>query len=247
MLSWLPAHPVRFPPVSHALRDPEGLLAAGGELTPEWLLAAYRRGIFPWYSDDQPILWWCPDPRMVLFPDELRITRSLGKRLRNGGFEVTWNQEFDAVVRACAAPRQGQPGTWITEEMHAAYVTLYRLGHARSVEVWQQGELVGGLYGVAMGPVFFGESMFSRVSDASKIALVHLARVMRTGGGRLIDCQMHTRHLARLGARDIARTEFINYLESCLTTPGHTDNHYPLPCWALPDDSSRVESMTALI
>jgi leucyl/phenylalanyl-tRNA--protein transferase len=247
MLPWLPAHPVRFPPVSHALRDPEGLLAAGGELTPEWLLAAYRHGIFPWYSDDQPILWWCPNPRMVLFPDELRIARSLAKRLRNGGFEVTYNREFEAVIRACAAPRRGQPGTWITEEMHAAYVTLHRLGYARSVEVWQRGELVGGLYGVAMGPVFFGESMFSRANDASKVALVHLARAMRTGGGRLIDCQMRTRHLASLGARDIARTEFINYLESCLATPGHTDSRYPLPCWALPDDPSHVETLTALI
>ena len=246
MLSWLPARPVRFPPVSHALRDPEGLLAAGGELTPEWLLAAYRHGIFPWYSDDQPILWWCPNPRMVLFPDELRIARSLGKRLRNGGLLVTFDRAFETVVRACAAPRKGQPGTWITEEMHAAYVTLHRLGYARSLEVWPGAELVGGLYGVAMGPVFFGESMFSRASDASKVALVHLVRAMRAGGGRLIDCQMHTRHLASLGARDIARTEFINYLESCLATPEHKDSQYPLPCWGLPDGPSRVEPLTAL-
>ncbi|MGR2738981.1 leucyl/phenylalanyl-tRNA--protein transferase [Billgrantia sp. Q4P2] len=246
MLSWLPERPVRFPPVSHALRDPEGLLAAGGELTPEWLLAAYRRGIFPWYSDDQPILWWCPNPRMVLFPDELHVSRSLAKRLRNGSFEVTFNREFGSVVQACAAPRQSQPGTWITAEMHTAYVTLHRLGYARSVEVWQGGELVGGLYGVAMGPVFFGESMFSRTSDASKVALVHLVRAMRTGGGRLIDCQMHTRHLASLGARDIARTEFINYLESCLTTSEPTDSQHPLPCWSLPDDSPCVETLTAL-
>ncbi|MGQ4877559.1 leucyl/phenylalanyl-tRNA--protein transferase [Billgrantia sp. LNSP4103-1] len=246
MLPWLPAQPVRFPSVSHALRDPDGLLAAGGALTPEWLLAAYRRGIFPWYSEDQPILWWCPNPRMVLFPDELRITRSLAKRLRNGGFAITCNREFEAVVKACAAPRQGQPGTWITEEMLTAYVALHRLGYARSVEVWQAGLLVGGLYGVAMGPVFFGESMFSRASDASKIALVHLVRAMRSGGGRLIDCQMHTRHLARLGARDIARSEFINYLESCLATPGQGDGQYPLPGWALPDDPTRVETLTAL-
>lgn len=246
MLSWLPARPVRFPPVSNALRDPEGLLAAGGELTPEWLLAAYRHGIFPWYSDDQPILWWCPNPRMVLFPDELRITRSLDKRLRNGGLRVTSDRAFEAVVRACAAPRKGQPGTWITEEMHAAYVTLHRLGYARSVEVWRGAELVGGLYGVAMGPVFFGESMFSRTNDASKVALVHLVRAMRAGGGRLIDCQMHTGHLASLGARDIARTEFINYLESCLATSEHSDSQYPLPCWGLPDGSSRVEPLTAL-
>ncbi|MFQ3786832.1 leucyl/phenylalanyl-tRNA--protein transferase [Halomonas sp. A29] len=246
MLSWLPERPVRFPPVSSALRDPEGLLAAGGELTPEWLLAAYRRGIFPWYSDGQPILWWCPNPRMVLFPDELRVTRSLGKRLRNGGFRVTFDQQFEAVMTACAAPRSGQPGTWITTEMHAAYIALHRLGYARSVEVWQAGELAGGLYGVAIGSVFFGESMFSRASDASKVALVHLVRAMRAGGGRLIDCQMHTRHLASLGARDIARTEFINYLESCLATLEPTDSQHPLPCWSWPDDSPCAETLTAL-
>jgi leucyl/phenylalanyl-tRNA---protein transferase len=245
MLPWLPEHPVHFPPVSQALRHPEGLLAAGGELTPAWLLAAYRRGIFPWYSDDQPILWWCPDPRMVLFLDELRVTRSLAKRVRNGGFSITFNQAFETVVSACAEPRQGQPGTWITEEMHDAYVTLHHLGYARSVEVWQHGELVGGLYGVAMGPVFFGESMFSLTKDASKVALVHLVHVMRADGGRLIDCQMHTQHLANLGARDIARAEFINYLESCLATPEPGENPYPLPCWALTDDPSRVESLTA--
>ncbi|MCC5883466.1 MAG: leucyl/phenylalanyl-tRNA--protein transferase [Halomonas sp.] len=245
MLSWLPAHPVRFPPVSEALREPPGLLAAGGGLTPEWLLAAYRHGIFPWYSDDQPILWWCPNPRMVLFPDELRITRSLTKKLRNGGFHVTFDRAFEAVVAACAAPRQGQPGTWITKEMHNAYMALQRLGYARSVEVWQADELVGGLYGVAMGSIFFGESMFSRTSDASKVALVHLVHAMRSGGGRMIDCQMHTRHLANLGARDIARSEFINYLESCLVAPGHGDDHYPLPCWALPEDPTRVHSLTA--
>lgn len=245
MLPWLPAYPVRFPPVSRALRDPEGLLAAGGSLTPEWLLAAYRHGIFPWFSDDQPILWWSPDPRMVLFPDELRISRSLAKRLRNGGFRVTFNLDFSRVVLSCAAPRQGQPGTWITQEMHAAYLELYRLGYARSVEVWQGSELVGGLYGVAMGPLFFGESMFSRTSDASKVALVHLVRAMRAGGGRLIDCQMHTRHLASLGARDIARAEFINYLEACLVTPGATQCEHPLPYWPLPEGLPRVETLTA--
>ncbi len=245
MLPWLPERPVRFPPISQALRDPDGLLAAGGGLTPEWLLAAYRHGIFPWFSDDQPILWWSPDPRMVLFPDELRISRSLAKRLRNGAFRITFNRDFEAVVAACAAPRQGQPGTWITDGMHEAYVALYRLGYARSVEVWHDARLVGGLYGVAMGPVFFGESMFSRTSDASKVALVHLVKAMRAGGGRLIDCQMHTRHLASLGARDIARAEFINYLENCLATRDSTDGH-PLPCWPLPDDPVRIETLSAL-
>ncbi len=235
MLSWLPRRPVRFPPVSRALRDPDGLLAAGGELSSDWLLAAYRHGIFPWYSDDQPILWWSPDPRMVLFPDELHIRRSLAKRLRSGTFTVTFNRDFDAVIRACAAPRSGQPGTWITEEMANAYRQLHRLGYARSVEVWQAGRLAGGLYGVAMGPVFFGESMFTRATDASKVALVALVQAMRAGGGRLIDCQMHTRHLATLGARGIARTVFIDYLERCLSTGDATDGNYPLPCWPLPD------------
>ncbi|SEK92862.1 leucyl/phenylalanyl-tRNA--protein transferase [Halomonas daqiaonensis] len=209
-----------FPPVASALCDPDGLLAVGGALTPEWLLAAYRRGIFPWFSDDQPILWWSPDPRMVLFPDEIRVRRSLAKRLRNAGFRVTANTAFERVMAECAAPRDGEPGTWITEEMREAYGRLHRLGAAHSVEVWRAGELVGGLYGLAMGPVFFGESMFSRQADASKVALVQLARAMAAGGGRLIDCQMHTEHLASLGARDIARTEFIGYLEQWLGNAG---------------------------
>ncbi|UYG06433.1 leucyl/phenylalanyl-tRNA--protein transferase [Halomonas sp. M4R1S46] len=217
MLPWLPERPVRFPPVSTALSDPGGLLAAGGDLSPAWLLAAYRHGIFPWYSEGQPILWWSPDPRMVLFPEEVRVRRSLAKRLRNGGFRVTADSAFEAVVAACAAPRHDQPETWITAEMQAAYARLHHLGAAHSVEVWQEGRLVGGLYGIALGPVFFGESMFSRVSDASKVALVALARSMAAEGGRLIDCQMHTAHLASLGARDIAREEFIGYLEQWLS------------------------------
>ncbi|MDW7746703.1 leucyl/phenylalanyl-tRNA--protein transferase [Halomonas sp.] len=220
MLPWLPDRPVGFPPVASALRDPDGLLAAGGALTPEWLLAAYRRGIFPWFSDDQPVLWWSPDPRMVLFPGEIRVRRSLAKRLRNGGFSVTADTAFERVVAACAAPRDGQPGTWITTEMQAAYGRLHALGAARSVEVWRADALVGGLYGVAMGPVFFGESMFSRAPDASKVALVHLVHTMSAGDGRLIDCQMHTGHLASLGARDIARSEFIGYLEQWLGDAG---------------------------
>ncbi|WP_280547602.1 leucyl/phenylalanyl-tRNA--protein transferase [Halomonas sp. 11-S5] len=220
MLPWLPERPVGFPPIASALRDPDGLLAAGGALTPEWLLAAYRRGIFPWFSDDQPVLWWSPDPRMVLFPNEIRVRRSLAKRLRNAGFHITADTAFEGVVAACMAPRDGQPGTWITAEMQTAYGRLHRLGAAHSVEVWHADELVGGLYGVAMGPVFFGESMFSRQADASKVALVHLARAMTAGGGRLIDCQMHTGHLASLGARDIAQSEFIGYLEQWLGDAG---------------------------
>lgn len=213
MLPWLPTVPVRFPDPDQALDEPDGLLAAGGALTPEWLLAAYRRGIFPWYSDDQPILWWSPNPRMVLFPGELRVSRSLAKRLRNAGFEVTLDHDFAAVIAACATSREHHEGTWITAEMQDAYRALHRLGHAHSLEVWRGGRLVGGLYGVALGGVFFGESMFSREPDASKVALVHLARRLLAQGGGLIDCQMHTDHLARLGARDIARRDFIDYLE----------------------------------
>ncbi|MCW4149133.1 leucyl/phenylalanyl-tRNA--protein transferase [Halomonas sp. 18H] len=216
MLSWLPEKPVDFPPVSSALDEPDGLLAAGGALTPDWLLAAYRRGIFPWYSDGQPLLWWSPNPRMVLFPERIRVRRSLAKRWRNAGFGVTANTAFDSVIDACAAPREGDSGTWITGAMRDAYCRLHDMGSAHSLEVWQAGELAGGLYGIALGPVFFGESMFSRKSDASKIALVALARSMQAGGGRLIDCQMHTSHLASLGAQDIARSTFVSYLDQWL-------------------------------
>nr|WP_163502438.1 leucyl/phenylalanyl-tRNA--protein transferase [Halomonas socia] len=213
MLPWLPPTPIQFPPTDTALDDPDGLLAAGGALTPAWLLAAYRRGIFPWYSDDQPILWWSPDPRMVLFPEELKVRRSLAKRLRNGGFSTSLDRAFAAVIETCAETRAAHEGTWITAEMHHAYLALHRLGHAHSVEVWREEELVGGLYGVAIGRMFFGESMFSRERDASKVALVALARHLEADGGGLIDCQMHTAHLASLGARDIARDSFLDYLE----------------------------------
>lgn len=213
MLPWLSSYCVQFPNVDQALDDPDGLLAAGGALTPEWLLAAYRRGIFPWFSDGQPILWWSPNPRMVLFPEEIRVRRSLAKRLRNAGFRVSFDQDFAAVIDACATSRAYQEGTWITHEMQTAYLALHDLGHAHSVEVWHEQRLVGGLYGVALGKVFFGESMFSRERDASKIALVHLARHLLACGGGMIDCQMHTEHLAWMGARDIARGEFIDYLD----------------------------------
>lgn len=224
MLPWLDGSAATFPPVETALTEPNGLLAAGGDLTPAWLVAAYRRGIFPWFSDDQPILWWSPDPRMVLFPDALRIRRSLAKRIRNGGFHVTANRAFASVIDACASPRDQQPGTWITQEMQDAYTRLHRLGLAHSVETWTGERLVGGLYGVALGSVFFGESMFSLEPDASKIALVALCRAMQAGDGRLIDCQMHTAHLASLGARDIARREFIDYLDRWVgNTPQEAD------------------------
>ncbi|HSH49751.1 MAG TPA: leucyl/phenylalanyl-tRNA--protein transferase [Halomonas sp.] len=242
MLPWLPPYPLYFPPVQEALETPDGLLAAGGDLRPERLLLAYRSGIFPWYSDDQPLLWWSPDPRMVLFPEEIRVRRSLAKRIRHGGFQLTANQAFDEVVEACAAPRADRPGTWITDDMRNAYRQLHRLGAAQSLEVWQQGRLAGGLYGIAMGPVFFGESMFSRVSDASKVALVCLARSMAAGQGRLIDCQMHTPHLASLGARDIARDTFIGYLDKWLQAPAGREHSLWVaaptwrfePSWAAP-------------
>ncbi|WP_051234195.1 leucyl/phenylalanyl-tRNA--protein transferase [Halomonas halocynthiae] len=230
MLPWLPLSPLYFPPTQHALEEPDGLLAAGGDLSPERLLLAYRSGIFPWYSDDQPLLWWSPNPRMVLFPEEIRVRRSLAKRLRNAGFSLTTNQAFDDVVSACASPREEELGTWITDDMRSAYHHLHQLGAAQSIEVWQQERLVGGLYGIAMGPVFFGESMFSRVPDASKVALVYLAYSMSAGQGKLIDCQMHTPHLASLGARDIPRDTFIGYLEAWLPTPvGNNPSQWATP------------------
>lgn len=213
MLPWLPPTPIQFPSTDSALDDPSGLLAAGGALTPDWLLAAYHHGIFPWYSEGQPILWWSPDPRMVLFPEELKVRRSLAKRLRNAGFHATIDSAFASVIDACALTRARHEGTWITAEIQQAYLALHRLGHAHSIEVWRDHELVGGLYGVAIGRMFFGESMFSLERDASKVALVALARHLEAAGGGLIDCQMHTAHLASLGARDIARSTFLNYLE----------------------------------
>ncbi|WP_163647473.1 leucyl/phenylalanyl-tRNA--protein transferase [Modicisalibacter sp. 'Wilcox'] len=230
MLPWLAESPVQFPDIADALDEPPGLLAAGGALTPEWLLAAYRRGIFPWFSDDQPILWWCPTPRLVLFPEEIRVRRSLAKRLRNGGFTVSRDQCFADVIAACAAPRDDADGTWITAAMQTAYRRLHAMGHAHSVEVWRDGQLVGGLYGVALGRMFFGESMFSRESDASKVALVHLARRLQAQGGGLIDCQMPTPHLASLGAREIAREAFIDYLEQYAALPAESWALAPPPC-----------------
>jgi leucyl/phenylalanyl-tRNA--protein transferase len=207
VIPWL-GREIAFPPLESALREPNGLLAAGGDLSPRRLIAGYRRGIFPWFSEGDPILWWSPDPRMVLVPAELKVSRSLAKTLRNRPYEVRFDSAFDDVIRACAAPREGEPGTWITAEMRAAYGRLHRLGHAHSVETWIDGKLAGGLYGVAIGAMFFGESMFSRVRDASKIALTHLARRLQAAGFGLIDCQMRTDHLASLGAREIPRARF---------------------------------------
>lgn len=223
MIPWLSGTP-GFPPVEQALDDPPGLLAAGGELTPEWLLAAYRRGIFPWYSEGQPILWWSLDPRLVLSPAAMRVSRSLGKTLRRGSFEVRFDTAFAQVIEACAAPRDGASGTWITPEMQRAYIAMHELGHAHSVEAWQDGALVGGLYGMAIGGVFFGESMFSRKTDASKVCLAHLTRHLESLKFAVIDCQMTTAHLVSLGACEISRAEFCRLIElhaDAGPPPGH--------------------------
>ncbi|MFN2308561.1 MAG: leucyl/phenylalanyl-tRNA--protein transferase [Gammaproteobacteria bacterium] len=202
-----------FPPVELALRDPDGLLAIGGDLSPARLLRAYRQGIFPWFGPDQPILWWSPDPRTVLRPAGLKLSRSLRKTLRKAPFTITLDQDFAGVMKACAQPRVGAQGTWITPALRHAYGQLHQLGYAHSVEAWHAGELVGGLYGVALGRVFFGESMFTRRSDASKVAFVHLVCQLQRWGFVLIDCQVHTRHLASLGATSMPRAEFVAVLE----------------------------------
>ena len=198
-----------FPTPEQALREPNGLLAAGADLSPGRLLAAYRQGIFPWFNAGEPILWWSPDPRMVLRPDGFKLSRSLAKTLRSGRYAVSFDRAFTEVMQACAAPRDGQAGTWIQPEIVAAYTALHRLGYAHSVESWRDGQLVGGLYGVAIGRMFYGESMFSRQADASKVALAHLCAGLTAAGFGLIDCQMKTAHLASLGADEIPRAEFI--------------------------------------
>ena len=210
---------LRFPPVD--VSTPEGLLAVGGDLRPERLLEAYRHGIFPWYDEDQPILWWSPNPRTVLFPDKLHISRSLKRSLRPGIFNVTFDTCFREVMQHCAGPRPQYPdgGTWITAEMLEAYTTLHEQGYAHSVETWHEGKLVGGLYGVALGGGFFAESMFSRVSDASKVALVSLVRQLQVWEFRLIDCQQSSPHVTALGAEAIPRRDFLDHLGTALTIP----------------------------
>ena len=216
MLTWLQRDSLTFPPLEKALQEPNGLLAAGGDLAPERLIQAYRHGCFPWYQDGQPLLWWSPDPRTVLFPEELHVSRSLAKTLRQGTFEITFDQAFDAVIAACAGPRDYADGTWITSPMQAAYRELHQRGIAHSVEVRSNGELVGGLYGLAMGRLFFGESMFSHVSNASKAGFVSLVQQLREWGFVMIDCQMPTQHLQSFGARAIPRKLFSEYLETYL-------------------------------
>ncbi|WP_300656934.1 leucyl/phenylalanyl-tRNA--protein transferase [Pseudomonas sp.] len=219
MLTWLQRDSLSFPPLSKALREPNGLLAAGGDLSAERLIAAYRHGCFPWYQDNQPILWWSPDPRTVLFPDELHVSRSLAKVLRQARYQVTLDRAFAQVIQACAAPRDYADGTWITTPMQHAYLELHRRGIAHSVEVWRDGELVGGLYGLAMGRLFFGESMFSLADNASKIGFVTLVEQLKVWGFVLIDCQMPTQHLHSFGARPIARAEFTDYLQRHIDQP----------------------------
>jgi leucyl/phenylalanyl-tRNA--protein transferase len=218
LIPWLgPDH--RFPPVEQATTEPNGLLAAGGDLSVARLVEAYRSGIFPWFNEDQPILWWSPDPRMVLFPAELKISRSLAKTLRQRRFEVRADTVFRDVIEHCGSSRRNQAGTWITAPMVEAYCQLHRAGIAHSVETWLGAELVGGLYGVALGRAFFGESMFTRSTDASKVALVALVRQLQNWGFGMIDCQMNTAHLASFGGREISRAEFTRRLRELI--------HYP--------------------
>ena len=215
--------PEAFPDPALALSDPDGLLAVGGDLSPARLLYAYRHGIFPWYHADQPILWWSPDPRAVLLPQDVHISRSLRRRMAHGGYTVGFDTAFADVMAACADTRPGQPegGTWISPAMQAAYGELHRLGVAHSVEIWVDSELAGGIYGIALGRVFFGESMFSRRTDGSKLALVHLARQLDTWGYALIDCQVHSEHLESLGSTLLPRRDFLALLlEHCGAT-GH--------------------------
>ena len=225
-LFWIPtgSAPDTFPTVERALREPDGLLAAGGDLSVDRLLNAYRRGIFPWYSDPQPILWWSPDPRCVIFPGKLHVSHSLRKTLRRDGYDVSIDTAFEEVVRACAGPRRNQPGsgTWITDAMQTAYLELHHLGYAHSVEVRMDDELAGGVYGVALGRAFFGESMFSQRPNASKIALAWLSAKLSEWGYELFDCQVHSAHLARLGAVLIPRAEFIRRLQHAVPESGHS-------------------------
>lgn len=222
MIPWLRASDA-FPPVESACDDPNGLLCAGADLSPTRLIEAYRQGIFPWFSPDDPLLWWSPDPRTILVPAELRIARALHRTLVHGDYEIRVDSDFPAVIRACATtPRPGQRGTWISDDMQLAYTALFAQGYAHTVETWRNGELVGGLYGIALGKMFYGESMFSRVSDASKIALAHLCRFLDRQGFALIDCQMYTTHLASLGAREIPRHEFLTRLRPLVAAPQDT-------------------------
>jgi leucyl/phenylalanyl-tRNA--protein transferase len=216
-LPWLSEESLDFPPLESALTEPNGLIAVGGDLSVPRLLSAYRHGIFPWYETDaQPIFWWSPHPRSVLFLDALKVNRTLAKRLRNHEFHITTDQSFLEVVKGCSQPRKKQKGTWITPQMQDAYFALHQEGLAHSVEVWEAKKCVGGLYGVSLGKIFYGESMFSAAKDASKIALVHLVGFLKEHGFKLIDCQVHNPYLGSMGAREIPREEFQRYLRENL-------------------------------
>jgi len=208
------ADPNWFPPLDQALREPPGLLAAGGDLSPTRLLAAYERGVFPWYSAQQPILWWSPDPRMVLFPEEFNCSRSLAKTIRHGTFTTKVDCAFADTIRECAAPRRSGPDTWLNEEMIQSYEMLHRLGFGHSVETYREDRLVGGVYGLQLGQVFFGESMFSRERDASKVALARLVQECRARDIKVIDCQVASSHLESLGAREVSRAQFVALLKT---------------------------------
>jgi leucyl/phenylalanyl-tRNA--protein transferase len=227
MIPWLES-PIAFPETAIALKAPNGLLCAGGDLAPGTIVAAYTRGIFPWFSDDQPILWWSPDPRMVLFPAEFKISTSLAKTVKSQKFQIRFDTSFTDVIAACAAPREPGGGTWIVPEMQEAYILLHQLGIAHCVESWKPGEhggeLIGGLYGIALGRMFFGESMFTRATDASKVAMVALVEKLRRDGFELIDCQQQTPHLASLGARPIARRQFVQRLQELIDLGQSTSN-----------------------
>lgn len=216
MVKWLTRESPDFPPLQQALREPNGLLAIGGDLSAARLVSAYRHGCFPWYQDGQPLLWWSPDPRTVLFPPDLHVSRSLAKTLRKTRLSVTYDKAFTQVIQACAGPRRDADGTWITTEMQQAYGELHAQGWAHSVEVWDGDHLVGGLYGIAMGKLFFGESMFSHADNASKIGFVTLVRDLAAWGFVMIDCQMQTAHLQSLGASSLPRERFAEYLAKYL-------------------------------
>jgi leucyl/phenylalanyl-tRNA--protein transferase len=224
-----------FPPSGEALAYPNGLLTVGGDLSPARLIAAYRRGIFPWYEEDQPILWWTPDPRSVMSPTDFHISRSLRKTLRSNRFRLSVDQQFDTVMQLCGDIREDGPGTWISPEMCAAYAQLHQRGHAHSIEVYNDSNnLVGGLYGVAMGRAFFGESMFSLETDASKVAMVGLVNILRRGEFRVIDCQVESEHLNSLGARNITRLDFEALLAQTV------DSEPPSGIWQLPGTSGEL-------
>ena len=234
MLSWLDDRNIEFPPIEMALDDPNGLLAAGGDLRPERLIEAYRQGIFPWYEEDQPILWWSPNPRAVLFPDRIHISKSLKKTLRKNQFKVTADIAFSKVVLNCANVGDRAEGTWITDPMMSSYNELHQRGVAHSIEVWFQGELVGGLYGLCIGQLFFGESMFSKMTDASKVAFVFLSGQLQEWGVQLIDCQVPNDHLTSLGSENIGRDQFKQYLKDFIDKPNPAtlkDNRHWMLSW----------------